>query len=145
MFVASTSAYSLSESLKADSIPPSSVLSVLSTYQAAQPGTTILSVAVYNFTLPYISISMAENILITLLIGFRLISDGRRLQGVLGKSHGKLYTSITTTLVESAALTAASSILFIVPYALQHPIFTFVLVIHPQVMVRILSPMAAND
>ena len=67
----------------------------------------------------YYSISVALNILLTLLIITRLILLRRNIRRAMGASdkRGGLYTAVVTMLVESCALYVVTLLLFCVPWA----------------------------
>ncbi|KAF8507405.1 hypothetical protein JB92DRAFT_2735378 [Gautieria morchelliformis] len=75
-----------------------------------------------NFTIPYYSMSLALNILVTILIVVRLLLFRRRINKLLGKSHGAHYASLAAMIVESAAMYSSFALLFLVPFALHSPI-----------------------
>ena len=75
-----------------------------------------------NFTIPYYSMSLALNILVTLLIVARLMLYRRRVRSALGSTHGMHYTSLAAMVVESAGIYSAYSLLFLVPFAMNHPL-----------------------
>ena len=94
-------------------------MGIMLIYQTSQPRNSIWNVSVVNFGLPYFSISIALNILLTLMIVIRLILHGRNVRTAMGAPAGLggLYVAIVTMLIESSALYAISSLLFIVPWA----------------------------
>jgi len=67
-----------------------------------------------NFTLPYLSLSLALNIILTITIVLRLLTFRYRVVSVLGPKYGTQYTSIAAMIIESAALYSAVSITFLV-------------------------------
>jgi len=70
-------------------------------------------------TLPFISISLSLNILLTLMIVVRLVMYSRSIRTAMGSPAGigGLYKSIATMLIESSALFAVSSLLVIGTWA----------------------------
>jgi len=66
-------------------------------------------------TLPYLSISLSLNVILTLMIVIRLVLHGKNFRAATGSSGGigGLYKTIATMLVESSALFAVSSLLVI--------------------------------
>ena len=67
-----------------------------------------------DFGLPYLSISVSLNVLLTLMIVIRLVLHSRRTltaRGAAGRIG--LYRAITTMLIESSALYAVNSLLLI--------------------------------
>ncbi|KLO13554.1 hypothetical protein SCHPADRAFT_873819 [Schizopora paradoxa] len=75
-----------------------------------------------DWAIPYFSISLGLNILITTAIVGRLLLIRHRITSVLGSKHGSQYTSIAAMLVESASMYSAFSIFFIVPFAINSSI-----------------------
>ncbi|KAI9461082.1 hypothetical protein HD554DRAFT_2028457 [Boletus coccyginus] len=67
-----------------------------------------------NFTLPYLSLSLALNIILTIVIVLRLLTFRYRIVSVLGPKYGTQYTSIAAMIIESAALYSAVSVTFLV-------------------------------
>ncbi|KAJ7622539.1 hypothetical protein FB45DRAFT_838605 [Roridomyces roridus] len=75
-----------------------------------------------NWTIPYFSLSLSTNILVTIAIVIRLFVYRRRVAKVFGQNHGSQYTSVAAMLVESAFLYSAFSILFLVPFGMINPL-----------------------
>ena len=76
--------------------------------------------------LPYFSISLSLNVLLTFAIVIRLILHTRATRTALGGSGmGGLCKAIVTMLVESCALYAVSSLLVIGPWSVGSPITNF--------------------
>ena len=99
-------------------------------YQSAQAPFDIWS------ALPYLSISLSLNILLTLMIIARLILYTRDTRTALGMSGiGGLCKTIVMTLVESCALFAVNSLLVIVPIGAGNPIWSFFMVIMAEILV----------
>jgi len=73
-----------------------------------------------NFTLAYFIMTLALNIIVTILIVIRLLVYRRRIVETLGREHVVHYTNVAAILVESASLYSAFSILFLVPFALNN-------------------------
>ena len=84
---------------------------------------SLLSV-VSRSTLPYISISLSLNVLLTLMIVVRLVLHGRNVRAATGSPGGVsgLYKTIATMLIESSALFAVSSLLVIGVMAVDSPV-----------------------
>ncbi|EPQ58308.1 hypothetical protein GLOTRDRAFT_72606, partial [Gloeophyllum trabeum ATCC 11539] len=107
--------------------------------QVSRPGLSLWSTSSINFALTYFSISLSLNILVTLFILVRLLLHRREMCKSLGEAYGKYYVAIAAILVESAALYAACSILFLVPYVLNHPLqFIFMQILS---QVQIIAPL----
>lgn len=83
-----------------------------------------------NWTFPYFSVSLAINIVVTLLVAIRLLLYRRTMVQLLGPGHGTECTTIVAMLVESAAVYATFSLLFLIPFALDNPVsYTFLQVL----------------
>ena len=89
--------------------------------------------------LPYFSISLSLNVLLTLMIAIRLILHARSNCKAMGISEiDGLSKTIVTMLVESCALYAVSSLLVIGPWSAgKNPIMNFFMPIRPQAQVRV--------
>ena len=87
--------------------------------------------------LPYFSISLSLNILLTLMIVVRLILHTRNTRAVLGGAGiGGICKAIVTMLVESCAFYAVSSVLVIGPLGAGNLVTNFFLFILPETQVR---------
>jgi hypothetical protein len=75
-----------------------------------------------NFTIPYYTMSLALNIIVTIMIVFRLLFYRHRITRVMGSTHGSQYTSLVAMIIESAAIYSSFSILFLVPFAVSNPL-----------------------
>ncbi|KAG9307914.1 hypothetical protein JVU11DRAFT_9668 [Chiua virens] len=83
-----------------------------------------------NWTLPYFCLTLGINIAITLLIVVRLLFYRRTMVQLLGPGHATECTTVVAMLIESAAVYATFSLLFLIPYALNSPIsYTFLQVL----------------
>jgi hypothetical protein len=72
-----------------------------------------------HFGLPYFSICLSLNILLTAMIVTRLVLYSRDVRKAMGSSAGAngLYKAVITMLIESSALYTAGSLLFFLPWA----------------------------
>ena len=87
--------------------------------------------------IPYFSISLSLNIILTLMIVIRLILHTRNTRTALGIAGiGGLCKTIITMLIESCALYAVSSLLVIGPWGAGDRITNFFLFILPETQVR---------
>ncbi|KAG1812181.1 uncharacterized protein BJ212DRAFT_1483356 [Suillus subaureus] len=75
-----------------------------------------------NYTVPYLTLSLALNIIITIAIVLRLLIYRHRISKVLGSSYGTQYTSIAAMIIESAALYSAFSVAFLTLFLRNNPI-----------------------
>ena len=107
-------------------------------YQTSQPNDNIWNTLALNFGLPYFSISIALNILLTLMIIIRLVLYTRDICTSTGAPAGVggLYKAIVTMLIESCALYAVSSLLFIGLWGAGKPVANIFLTILSQTQVR---------
>lgn len=78
-----------------------------------------LSTASVSFGIPYYSISLSLNVILTSMIVARLILHSKNLQSAMGTTAktGGLYKAIVTMLVESCALYAITYLLFMAPWS----------------------------
>ena len=69
------------------------------------------------FGLPYLSLSLSLNVLLTLMIVVRLVLHGRNVRAATGSSAGisGLYKTIATMLIESSVPFALTSLLAVGP------------------------------
>ena len=93
-------------------------MGILFIYQTSQPDNSIWSSVAISFGIPYFSISLSLNMILTLLIVTRLVLHNRNVRTAMGvpPGFGGLYKAIVTMLVESSALYAVSSLLFVAPW-----------------------------
>ena len=107
-------------------------------------GTRVDAVASIYFTTSYLSISLSLNVILTLVIVTRLVRNVRNVRKATGTSGGSsgLHTAaatVATRLIESYALYAATLLLYIVPWAVDHTVaFIFAKSVGP-VQVRAVS------
>ena len=94
-------------------------MGIVTLYLASQPNSNLWKGFTTNFGLPYFTISVGLNVLLTLMISTRLILHSRNVRGAMGPTSrvSSLYKAIVTMLIESSSLYAVTSLLFIVPYA----------------------------
>lgn len=88
-------------------------------YQLSRPDSiTQSSLSVAHFGTPFISISLALNLVLTLMIVVRLLRYNRNVRNALGTSAGisGMCKAVATILIESYALYAINFILYIRPY-----------------------------
>jgi hypothetical protein len=92
-----------------------------------------------NWTIPYFSLSLALNILVTIAIVARLLLYRHRITRALGPAHGSQYAGIATMIIESAAIYSSFSLLFLIPFALNNPISAIFLQALGNVQVSLIS------
>jgi len=84
---------------------------------AFKPNGNFFSHSTINWGVPYYSITIGLNIVITLLIVSRLLKLGKAVSRALGRDSAKMYTSVASMLIESAAPYSLVGIMFLVPFA----------------------------
>ncbi|KAI0833560.1 hypothetical protein BC628DRAFT_1308805, partial [Trametes gibbosa] len=119
----------------------STAMSILSVFQTSRPDASLWSTTGVIFSVPYFSISIGLNILLTLLIVVRLLWMSYSAKHSIGSDHSKTYVSIAAMLLESAAPYAVTGVIFIITYARNSDVQHLVLPILGQVMV---SPARAH-
>ncbi|KXN91600.1 hypothetical protein AN958_12718 [Leucoagaricus sp. SymC.cos] len=92
-------------------------LSLLLIIMLCEPGTTLWS----TISIPYWSISIALNVLITTCIVIRLFYMRRQMRQARAGS-GSVYVSVAAMAVESASLYSINGIIFVVSYGINSPI-----------------------
>ncbi|KAG2090616.1 uncharacterized protein F5147DRAFT_643435 [Suillus discolor] len=88
-----------------------------------------------NYTIPYLGLSLALNIIITIVIVLRLLTYRHRISKVLGPGYGTQYTSIAAMIVESAALYSTFSLALLILFILNNPIFGAFIELLPQIQI----------
>ena len=97
-------------------------------------------------TLPYFSLSLALNIILTFMIVIRLVLQVRNTRAAMGISGiGGLCIAVITMLVESCALYAASVLLVMGSWTAGNAITNFFVFILPQTQVRSSSRPRSSD
>ena len=98
----------------------------------------IWSIILHEISIPYFSISVSLNVLLTLMIVTRLILHGRNVRAATGSPGGisGLYKAVATMLIESSALYSMNSLLLVVLWAVQSPAAGAFLPIIAEVQVR---------
>ena len=76
----------------------------------------------FTFLFPYLSVSLAINILICILTVVRLLYHRACISKVLGPAYGMLYASFAAMIVESAAVYAICSLFYLIPFAASSPL-----------------------
>ncbi|KAL0058280.1 hypothetical protein AAF712_015051 [Marasmius tenuissimus] len=114
-------------------------MSVVTLIQSTRPNSSFWSTTAIDFALAYYSLTVSLTIVATTLMILRLLTFRRRFKNVLGEAHAKKYTSIVTLLVESSALCAVWSVIFLGLYIVNHPVqFVFLASLAE---VQIISPL----
>ncbi|KAJ7587157.1 hypothetical protein C8J56DRAFT_1165266 [Mycena floridula] len=110
-------------------------MGIITIYQSCQPNANLWTKVTFNFALAYFSTATTLNILLTILICARLVLHQRNVKGTRGFRSKLPYSSVITMLVESSAIYAVSSAIFIGTYAAQNPASTLFLSILSQTQV----------
>ncbi|TCD67459.1 hypothetical protein EIP91_012376 [Steccherinum ochraceum] len=106
--------------------------SCLFAYETVSPS-GFFSKITANFALPYFALSLSLNILLTIMIVFKMSIQKLKGRAIFGEQYGRHYTSISTMFIESAALYCLFSILLLITYAMNHPINQIWLGISPSI------------
>ena len=114
-------------------------MSFLTLYQASRPDASLWTHTTVQFSLPYFSISISLNILLTLLLVGRLFYMSERAKRAIGREHAATYSSIASMLLESAVPYAVTGLIFIITYARNSNVQNLVLPVLGQIMVRRVS------
>lgn len=117
-------------------------MGIMLIYQTSQPNSSIWNSIAINFGLPYFSISLSLNILLTLMIVIRLVLHSRNIRTAMEAPSGAtgLYKAIVTMLIESSAIYAANSLLFVGPWGAGSHVADIFLPILAETQVRAFSP-----
>ena len=93
-------------------------MGIILVIQTSQPNNAFWNSAAVDFGLPYFSISIALNVLLTVMIVVRLTLHIRRIRSAVGMAGtGGLCKAIITMLIESCAIYTANQLLFVVTWA----------------------------
>ncbi|KIP04042.1 hypothetical protein PHLGIDRAFT_76637 [Phlebiopsis gigantea 11061_1 CR5-6] len=97
-------------------------LAILELVTSFTPGGFFFGTSSVNFGVPYYSMTIGLNVLVTSLICFQLLSLSHQVREVLGEQNARLYTGAIAILVESAAPYTLIGIVFLIPYARSSPV-----------------------
>ncbi|KAI0663838.1 hypothetical protein C8Q70DRAFT_953067 [Cubamyces menziesii] len=112
----------------------STAMSIMTLFQSSRPNANLWTKVTIQFSLPYWSISIALNTLLTLLLVSRLLYMSYNARKALSDDHGKPYISVAAMLLESAAPYAIVGLIYIITYARNSQVQNLVLPILSQVM-----------
>ena len=88
-------------------------------YEVAKPESTSRdSIPILHFGLSYFSITLSLNVVLTFMIAARLFLHNRDIQKMAATSS-LTHTTVATMLIESCALYAATSLLYIIPFRIR--------------------------
>lgn len=110
-------------------------LSVIACVQTAVPGNSIWASSAYNFAVPYWSLSIAVNLLLTIAIVIRLLIARKQLKTAMGEEYALEYTSLIAIFVESASLYSITSLIYIVAFAVNSNLQNLILPLQAGLMV----------
>ena len=97
-------------------------------------------------TIPYFSISLPLNILLTLMIVIRLVLHTRNIRTAMGGAGtGGLCKAIVTMFIESCAINAVTSLLALVLFSTKNDAMVISLYILPMTQVRAFSRPESSD
>ena len=115
-------------------------MGIMLIYQTSQPESSIWNSVAISFGVPYFSISLSLNILLTLLIVAWLAMHRKDIRNATGAPAGAsgLYETIVAVFVESCAIYAVISLLFVVPWGAKSHVADIFLPILAEVQVRFL-------
>ncbi|CAL1697608.1 unnamed protein product [Somion occarium] len=108
-------------------------MQILFVFEAASPDAGFFSSSTVSFVIPWFSISLSLNIILTAMIVGQMIRCRKRGQAVFGSSYGDHYGSISSIFIESAAIYSICSTILLITYAMNHPINQIWLAIGPAV------------
>jgi hypothetical protein len=80
-----------------------SVISVITLVEYAMPGTVLLTGNPIHLVVPWVSLSVGLNVIVTSMICFRLLRMRAFMREVLSPEMSSMYTSVAAMLIESAA------------------------------------------
>jgi hypothetical protein len=93
-------------------------LAIIELVVAFKPGGNFFGGKTIDFGVPYYALTIALNVIITTLICARLWKLGNAVRKALGRESARMYTSVASMLIESAAPYSLVGIMFLVPYAM---------------------------
>jgi hypothetical protein len=100
----------------------SSVLVIITIVESALPNSFLLNGKPANFGVPWVSLSVSLNVLVTTLICFRLLRMRSLTREILAPELSRTYTSVAAMLIESAAPFTALGIGLVVTEAQGGPL-----------------------
>ncbi|KAL4253857.1 hypothetical protein ABKN59_004223 [Abortiporus biennis] len=118
-------------------------MAILNLYEGAVPNSSYFAQNAVDFGVPYSSLTVAVNGLVTLSICYRLFTMRRRMQSFgLGNHETDVYTGIAAMMIESAAPVTICGIMYSVTYSKHIPlaiafasIYGSVMVLSPQLII----------
>lgn len=101
--------------------PIHAALGIVTAIEGALPNNFVLRGTAVNFGVPWISISISFNVLVTAIIASRLMYAHHKMRFIVSPAENQTYTGATAILVESALPLAVIGIVFAVFYAKSSP------------------------
>ncbi|KAJ7284610.1 hypothetical protein C8J57DRAFT_1669932 [Mycena rebaudengoi] len=99
----------------------STTMGIVMTIQSGLPGGDIFHGKAVNFGIPWLVLTIVFNVLVTGLIGIRLVSVSRSMRNVLSRERADVYVGVVAILVESAAPFTLLGIAYLVTYIRNDP------------------------
>ncbi|THU91641.1 hypothetical protein K435DRAFT_727002 [Dendrothele bispora CBS 962.96] len=96
-------------------------MAILLIFESAQPGANFFKGHAVDFGVPYVSLTISMNIIVTALICIRLLALRKQVMDLLGPEHTKMYTSVVSMMVESALPFTTLGIAYVISYAKHSP------------------------
>ncbi|GJE88770.1 hypothetical protein PsYK624_048560 [Phanerochaete sordida] len=103
------------------------VTGVLWSIQISATSLHVHASQVVNWTIPFLSLTISLNILVTLAIVIRIQIYRLRLTRILGKHHASSYTGVVAMIVESAAIYSAFAIIVLVTFTINSSVLNIFL------------------
>lgn len=97
------------------------VLVIITIVESALPGAFLLNGAAANFGVPWVSLSVSLNVILTAMICGRLLMMRRMTLSMMTPEMGNMYTGVMSILVESALPFSVVGLGFVVTYAKSSP------------------------
>ncbi|KAI0649022.1 hypothetical protein C8Q79DRAFT_1007597 [Trametes meyenii] len=112
----------------------STAMSIMTLFQSSRPDASLWTTTTVQFSLPYFSISIGLNVMLTLLLVVRLLYMSYTARHTISEDHGRTYNSIAAMLLESATPYAVAGLIFIITYARNSNVQNLVLPVLSQIM-----------
>jgi len=118
------------------------VTGIMLVHRSLQPNSGVWDPVAIYFGLSYLSISLSLNVLLTLMIVIRLVLHSRNIRAAIGAPSGLtgLYKAVVTMLIESSAIYAVSSLLYLGFWGSRSYVAEVFSAIPTETQVRTLSP-----
>ncbi|EMD31805.1 hypothetical protein CERSUDRAFT_119376 [Gelatoporia subvermispora B] len=97
-------------------------LGILEIWASGSPGANFFKGNAARIVLAYFSTTIGLNVLTTILICIRILSQAKRVEGVLGRTGSRMYTNASALIIESALPYAAGGIASVISMGLNSDI-----------------------